>query len=301
MKFSTMRFLTGRGLRNLGVHWAMTAACIGSLAVCLFLNGAVRLAEANVECLVSYLGNQNETVVYLEPDCTEEEAQAVGQKLAALDGVSSVAYVSKQDVLERYRGYMEEYAALWDDFEEDNPFTANYRVTVSDLEKLSSLTAQMARVPGVESVTDIVEVANIFVSIKQAVTKGSAIFIVVLMVVSLVTVGSTIRLSVYARRKEVEIMKYVGATNSFVSWPFFVEGLVLGLIAGLIAAGATIGVYKILVDAANGLTGFWEILFAFSLIPVEEIWVTLLWTSLAAGALIGGLGSLFSIRKHLRV
>lgn len=301
MKISTMRFLTGRGVRNLGNHWAMTLACVGSLAVCLFLNGFVRLAESNVECLVSYLGNQNETVVYLDPSCDEATAQSVGQRLASLDGVSAVAYVSKQDVLNIYRGYMEEYASLWDEFEEDNPFKANYRVTVSDLERLSTLSKQMESIPGVVKVTAPVELTGIFISMQQAVTTVSAVFVAILMVVSLVTVGSTIRLSVYARRKEIEIMKYVGATNFFVSWPFAVEGVLLGLIAGALAAGATIGLYQLIVNAAAGLTGFWEVLLAFSLIPVEEVWVTLLWTSLVSGAVIGGIGSLFSIRKHLKV
>lgn len=301
MKFSTMRFLTGRGLRNLGTHWAMTAACVGSLAVCLFLNGFVQLANANVESMVNYLGNQNETVVYLDPDCTDATAQAVGQKLAALDGVSAVAYVSKQDVLNTYRGYMEEYAVLWDEFEEDNPFKANYRVTVSNLEQLDAISNRMAQISGVVKVTAPVELTNIFINIQRAVTDVSAAFIIILILVSIITMGSTIRLSVYARRKEIEIMKYVGATNFFVSWPFFVEGVVLGLLAGGLASGVTIGLYKLIVDAAAGLTGFWEILLAFSLIPVDKVWFNLLWSGLAAGALIGGVGSLFSIRKHLRV
>ncbi len=301
MKFSTIRFLTWRGVRNLGAHWAMTIACVGSLAVCLFLNGFVQLAEANVESLVNYLGNQNETVVYLDPDCSDVTAQSVGQRLAELDGVSAVAYVSKQDVLNIYRSSMEEYASLWDDFENDNPFKANYRVTVTDLERLSDLSAQMARIPGVVKVTAPVELAGIFVTMQEAISKGSAVFVTVLMVVSIITVGSTIRLSVYARRKEVEIMKYVGATNFFVSLPFAVEGVLLGLLAGGLAAGTTIGLYQLILNAASGMTGFWAMLLTFSLIPVEKVWVTLLWTSLAAGAIIGGIGSLFSIRKHLRV
>lgn len=301
MKFSTMRFLTRRGVRNLGSHWAMTLACVGSLAVCLFLNGFVQLAEANVESLVNYMGNQNETVVYLDPACDDATAQSVGQKLAALDGVSAVAYVSKQDVLNIYRGYMEEYASLWDEFEADNPFKANYRVTVSNLEALPSLSSQMARIPGVVKVTAPVELTGIFITMQQAVSKVSAVFVAILMVVSLVTMSSTIRLSVYARRKEVEIMKYVGATNFFVSWPFAVEGVLLGLIAGGLAAGATIGLYQLILNSTSGLTGFFDMLLTFSLIPVDKVWVTLLWTSLVSGAVIGGVGSLFSIRKHLRV
>jgi cell division transport system permease protein len=296
-----MRFLTGRGVRNLGVHWAMTLACIGSLAVCLFLNGFVRLAEANVESLVNYLGRQNETVVYVDPSCDEEQTQAVGTALAALPGVSSVQYVSKQAVLDTYRDYMEEYASLWDEFESDNPFKANYRVVVEDLNQLSALTARMEKIQGVVKVSAPVELTEIFITVQQAVSKASNVFIVVLVIVSIVTVGSSIRLSVYARRKEIEIMKYVGATNFFVSWPFLVEGLLMGLLAGGIATGVLLGLYNALLNAAGELTGFWATLLCFSLIPVKDVWQTLLWSSLASGALVGGLGSLFSMRKHLKV
>jgi cell division transport system permease protein len=301
MKISTMNFLTGRGIRNMGVHWAMTAACVGSLAVCLFLNGFVRLAEANVESLVEYLGDQNETVVWIDPECTDEETQAIGEKLAAMDGVSAVAYMSKDDLLGTYLGYMEEYAVLWEKFEEDNPLKSNYRVTISDLEDLSALSKKMERIPGVTKVTAPVELTNIFITVQDGVTKASNIFVIVLAAVSIITVGSTIRLSVYARRKEIEIMKYVGATNFFVCWPFFIEGVLLGLIAGGISAGALIGMYKLLLDAAAELTSFWATLFSIPLIPLASVWKTLLWTALASGALIGGLGSMFSIRKHLKV
>jgi cell division transport system permease protein len=133
------------------------------------------------------------------------------------------------------------------------------------------------------------------------VSKASNVFIVVLVIVSIVTVGSSIRLSVYARRKEIEIMKYVGATNFFVSWPFLVEGLLMGLLAGGLATGVLLGLYNALLNAAGELTGFWATLLCFSLIPVKDVWQTLLWSSLASGALVGGLGSLFSMRKHLKV
>lgn len=301
MKPSTFIFLNGRGLRNLGKHWAMTLACVGSLAVCMTLNIFASLAEVNVDSLVSYLGTQNETVVFLDPECDDETAQAVGNQLASMAGVSSVSYVSKQDVLESYRGYMEEYASLWDEFEDDNPFKANYRVSVNNLEQLPALSKRMERIQGVVKVTAPVEWTGIFVEIQKTVTRVGRIVVLVLMAVSVITVGSTIRLSVFARRREIEIMKYVGATNLMVTLPFLVEGLAMGLISGGIAAGATIGGYAALVDAAGSLTGFWDLLMGASLVPVRAVWPTILWSSLAGGALVGGLGSLFSIRKHLNV
>lgn len=301
MKLSTFGFLTGRGLRNLGTHWAMTIACVASLAVCMSLNTMASLVEVNVDSMIGYLGRQNETVVFLDPACDDATAAAVGEQISAISGVTDVSYMSKQDVLNTYESYMEEYAALWDEFENDNPFKANYRVTVADLSQLNRISSQMETIPGVVKVTAPVEMGSIFVQIQEGVTRMGRAFVLVLMVVSVITVGSTIRLSVFARRREIEIMKYVGATNWLVTLPFLMEGLAIGLIAGVLSASSVLGLYYYLISAASGLSGVWEILLGTSLVPVDAVWSTVLTSSVAGGAVVGGLGSLFSIRKHLNV
>ena len=302
MKLSTFGFLTGRGLRNLGTHWAMTIACVASLAVCMSLNTLASLVEVNVDSMIGYLGRQNETVVFLDPNCDDATATAVGEQISAISGVTHVSYMSKQDVLNTYEGYLdEEYEALWDEFESDNPFKANYRVTVGDLSQLSRISSQMEKIPGVVKVTAPVEMGSIFVQIQQGVTRMGRAFVLVLMVVSVITVGSTIRLSVFARRREIEIMKYVGATNFLVTLPFLVEGLAMGLISGVLSASGVLALYSYLISAASTLSGVWDVLVGTSLVPLEAVWTTVLSSSVAGGTLVGGLGSLFSIRKHLNV
>ena len=301
MKVSTFSFLTKRGLRNLGTHWAMTIACVASLAVCMSLNTLASLVEVNVDSMIGYLGSQNETVVFLDPECDDATAAAVGEQIAAIDGVSGTSYMSKQDVLNTYQGYMEEYAALWAEFESDNPFKANYRVTVTDLSQLGRISAQMETIPGVVKVTAPVEMGSIFLQLQEGVTRMGRAFVLVLMAVSVITVGSTIRLSVFARRREIEIMKYVGATNLLVTLPFLVEGLAMGLISGVISASCVLALYNYLLGAADGLGGVWAVLMGTSLVPLRAVWTTVLTSSVAGGAIVGGLGSLFSIRKHLNV
>ena len=132
-------------------------------------------------------------------------------------------------------------------------------------------------------------------------TKGGRMIVLVLMVVSIITVGSTIRLSVFARRREIEIMKYVGATNHLVTLPFFVEGLTMGLISGAITSVAGIFGYAYIVQASSTLGGLWQLLMGTAMVPVDAVWPTILTYSLAGGALVGALGSMFSIRKHLNV
>lgn len=302
MKLSTFGFLTGRGLRNLGTHWAMTIACVASLAVCMSLNTLASLVEVNVDSMIGYLGRQNETVVFLDPNCDDATVTAVGEQISAISGVTHVSYMSKQDVLDTYEGYLDEqYETLWDEFESDNPFKANYRVTVGDLSQLSRISSQMEKIPGVVKVTAPVEMGSIFVQIQQGVTRMGRAFVLVLMVVSVITVGSTIRLSVFARRREIEIMKYVGATNFLVTLPFLVEGLAMGLISGVLSASGVLALYSYLISAASTLSGVWDVLVGTSLVPLEAVWTTVLSSSVAGGTLVGGLGSLFSIRKHLNV
>ena len=163
------------------------------------------------------------------------------------------------------------------------------------------MSKKMQAIQGVYSVTAPVEMTNVFVQVQRSVTKVGRGIVLVLMVVSIITVGSTIRLSVFARRREIEIMKYVGATNRMVTLPFFVEGLTMGLLSGILTAAATIGGYAYIVQLSPTLGGLWQMLMGTALVPLENVWPTILTYSLAGGALVGGLGSMFSIRKHLNV
>ena len=257
MKPSTFAFLTKRGVRNLGKHWAMTIACIASLSVCMTLNTFATLAEVNVDSMVNYLGQQNEMVVYVDPEADDATIQSVGERITATPGVSRVQYMSKEDVLNQYRGYMADYAVLLDEFENDNPFKANYRVSLADLSQMQAMSQNFQSIPGVYSV--------------------------------------------FARRREIEIMKYVGATNHLVTLPFFVEGLTMGLISGAITSVAGIFGYAYIVQASSTLGGLWQLLMGTAMVPVDAVWPTILTYSLAGGALVGALGSMFSIRKHLNV
>ena len=288
MKISTFGFLTRRGVLNLGKHWAMTIACIASLSVCMTLNAFASLIEVNVDSMVSYLGSQNEMVVYVDPEADDATIQSVGNALSGTAGVSRVQYMSKEDVLNQYKDYMSDYAALLNEFENDNPFKANYRVSLSDLSQMETISKQFENISGVYSVTAPIEMTKTFVEVQQAVT-------------SIITVGTTIRLSVFARRREIEIMKYVGATNALVTLPFVIEGLTMGLLSGILTAAATIGGYAYIVRLSPTLGGLWQMLMGTALVPLENVWPTILIYSLAGGALVGGLGSMFSIRKHLNV
>ncbi len=301
MNGSSMRYLSAQGLHNLARNRLMTFAGIGVLTACLVITGIATLFAANVNSLVAYLGSQNETVVYLDPAADDTTAQNAYTAIMAVPGVKSATYISKQDVLNEYRGYMAQYADLWDEFENDNPFKANYSVVVDDLDNMESISAQLETIPGVVKVSAPVEMTSIFVKIQHVVTTAGYVLVAVLALVSIVVISNTIRLSVYARRKEINIMKYVGATNSFIRWPFFVEGVGVGLISAALACCIVLGAYYGLTHAAGTLSGFWQTLLGDSVVPLSQVWYWVVIGFFAGGCAIGGLGSVVSVRRHLDV
>ena len=144
-------------------------------------------------------------------------------------------------------------------------------------------------------------VEPLVVNIHKAVTVVSVGLVVVLGFVSIVVISNTIRLTVFARRKEINIMKYVGATNGFIRLPFFVEGVTVGLIAGAIATVVVLGGYQLLLIYAVKLPGFWGTLLAGTLLPLADVWYLVLGGFVLFGVLIGSIGTASSIRKYLKV
>jgi cell division transport system permease protein len=301
MNWSSLRYLSRQGMHNLSKNRLMTLAGIGVLTACLVITGAATLFTANVNSLVDYLGSQNETVVYMDPNADDATVTAAYDSIMAVPGVASADFISKEDVLDTYRSYMDDYASLWDEFEQDNPFKANYSVVVSDLDNIQAISDQLSQIDGVVKVSAPVEMSSIFVKVQHVVMTAGYILVLVLGIVSLVVISNTIRLSVYARRKEINIMKYVGATNSFIRWPFFVEGVGVGLIASALACGIVLGAYWALTHAAVNMTGFWQTLLGDSVVPLSKVWYWIIPFFLLGGCTIGGIGSVTSVRKHLDV
>lgn len=302
MKWSSFKYLVRQGIHSLGTHSMMTFASIGVLTVCLVLTGIAYLFSVNVDSLIDYLGSQNETVVYLNPDLNEEQTAAVDTAIRSISGVSGVEYVSKEDVLSTYKGYMsEQYADLWDAFDNDNPFKANYRVTVKDLDDIQRISDELSAIEGVDSVSAPLAMSNVFVQVQDVVTYAGYGLVAVLAVVAVVVISNTIRITVFARRREINIMKYVGATNGFIRLPFFVEGMAAGLISAFIASVIVLGGYWVLTYYSDLVPGFWRSLLSESVVPITDVWYKVVPAFAAFSVLMGGVGSLVSIRKHLDV
>ena len=302
MNWSSFKYLARQGLHSMVKNRLMSVASIGVLTVCLLITGVAGLFTLNVGSLMDYLGSQNETVVYLDEDLTEEGLAAVDSALRSISGLREVTYVSKDEALDRMKESMGENAYLFDVFEgSENPFLANYRVVLDDVSDLPEIQPQLEAIEGVSSVGAPMQLSQMFTSVHKGVSLVCVILVAVLGFVSVVVISNTIRLTVFARRKEINIMKYVGATNGFIRLPFFVEGVTVGLIAGAIATVVVLGGYQLLLVFAVDLPGFWGTLLAGTLLPLSRVWYLVLGGFLLFGMLIGSLGTASSIRKYLKV
>ncbi len=302
MKWSSFRYLAKQGLHNMVRNRLMTFASVGVLTVCLIITGVAGLFTANMNSLMDYLGSQNLLVVYPQEDLDEAGLAQLDSELRSISGLLEVTYVSKDEALEMMRESMGDQGELFDVFEgEENPFLANYRVVLQDVSQMGEIIPQLEAISGVDEVTYPAQLPEMFVSLHKAVTIISVGLVVVLGFVSVVVISNTIRLTVFARRKEINIMKYVGATNGFIRLPFFVEGIVVGLIAGVLSAALVLGGYQLLVIYSVDFTGFMGQMIADILLPLEQVWWAVLAAFLVFGSLIGSVGTATSIRKYLKV
>jgi len=301
MRFSSFTYLVGQGLHNLRANRLMTFASMGVLTVCMLLIGAAYLLGVNIDAMVEYIGDQNETVVYMNLDATEEQIAAADAAIRSTEHVVGVTYVSPQEVLSIYNEALADYINLEEAFADDNPFYPNYRVVVDSPDNIPAVKQQLEQIDGVYRVNAPLELSNIFVSLQTAISYACYAVVAVLAIVSIVVINNTIKITVFNRRKEIGIMKLVGATNGFIRFPFFVEGVTSGLIAAVIASvvvcGSYYGLCRWYMENPSNLSQ----MFGGQLVPLTEVWYYIVGGFALLGFVLCGIGTATSIRKHLNV
>lgn len=302
MKWSSFRYLFGQGLHAMRLNRMMTITSVGVLTVCMLITGCAGLLSANLTSMMDWLGRQNEMVVMLDRSATEKEYLELGREIRAIAGVSEAVYHTKEDALNELSSEMEGYASLFDDLSgEENPLYARYTVSVSDPEQMQAIGEQIGGMPLVEVVRSPQLLVDTFLRLQRTVRAVSWGVVVLLGIVSVVVIGNTIRLTVFARRREITIMKYVGATNAFIRLPFFVEGLTVGILAGLLSSGLVLGAYAALADRAAAMLQGMEFMGPEMVLPLMAVWPPVLGGFLLFGVLLGSLGTTISMRKYLNV
>lgn len=302
MKFSNFKYLVKQGFSNFKENRLMSVASIGVVISCLVIVGVCGLLAANINSFAKFLGDQNEIVAYLYDDATEEQVNAITDFLKGDENIASYDYISKEEALQEQMGYLGDYGNLLESYQgENNPLPASFRCKVKDLTEIQSTSDKLSQLAGVEMLSTPTELAGVLITIKNATYYGGFAVLAILVFVSIVVISNTIRLTVFARRKEINIMKFVGATNGFIRLPFIVEGIIIGTIGAVVTfAVLSGGYYYLLTYMASNATG-WLSMVSAALIPYGNIWWIMLVAFMGFGWFIGAVGSAISMKRYLKV
>ncbi|MBQ8995131.1 MAG: permease-like cell division protein FtsX [Oscillospiraceae bacterium] len=301
MRGSSLGYLIKKGISNIWLNRMMSAASMGILTACLIIVGGSGLLAVNIRDIFTAIENQNEMVIFIKEDATEEDVTVLGDKIDSLDHVSDYYYVSKAEALEEQKEYMGEKGYLLDGLEDDNPLPASYRLTLSGLEYLNETVEQLQHYRGVDTISAPTDLADTLTGVEKTALVLGSIIIGILIVASTVVISNTIRLTLFARRREINIMRYVGATNGFIRLPFVVEGMTIGIFSAVLAFGVIWAIYQSLGSLFAETRISWLTSVSNNLIPFMNLWYYVLGGFLIAGILIGSLSSSSSIRRYLKV
>lgn len=294
-------YLVKQGFKNLWNNRLMSLASIGVLVSCMLLIGAAALLAVNVSSVVNELEDQSEAIVYLDDNTTDADQERIRKAIIATGKIATVEFIPKEEALSQMMNSMGDEGLLFEAYKEDNNLPDSYRVTFDDVSNLESTVASIESIDGVLSVSAMTEVANVITGLKKMAYIGGVIIIGLLIAVSLMIVGNTIKITVFSRRREVNIMKYVGATNGFIRLPFVVEGMSLGVISGAISYGLIYFGYDYFTQWVLEQKSEWFSMLVSGMVPFGTISNYLLIGFLGGGALIGIFGCIAFIGKHLNV
>lgn len=302
MKFSSVRYLAGQGVKSVWKNRMMSFASFCIMLVSLLLVGLCILLTLNLNKIISGIEGKNEAVVIITDGTDEDGVAAVGESIEKIANIEKSVFYSKEEAwTNMVEDLPENQQDLFKYAEDDNPLPDTYRVTVSDIEKLADTTNQLSAIENVESVSAPTEFAEILTSVRNIFSVVAVALVVALAVVSLVIISNTTRTSVYARRKEINIMKYVGATNKFINIPFFIEGMLVGILAAVAAFFLTMFVYDGLYNAINSKPVLLNVLGVKSLYTFTTIRWYVLAGYVCVGGFIGAVGTTISTRKYVKV
>ncbi len=297
MKYSVLGYLIGEGFRNVLKNKKSTIASLMIMCATMFVFGIFFLIGENVQGVMKQVEEQQAMQVFINPDATEQEIADMGNKIRSLQYVNQAEYVTKEDALNIVKSWFKDRQELIEPYTKNNPFKASYVVTLTDLTKINEVYSQVKDLDNIASVRLRDDTINKLIDIANGVRTVSAVILILLILISVFIISNTIKLTVHARRKEISIMKYVGATNGFIRWPFMVEGIIIGVTAALLSVFFLGIAYNYVIGQTVGMVEKIQI----SLLQFSETFNILIIIYLVLGIGIGTIGSAISMRKYLEV
>ena len=296
MSGASFRYLIKEGFHNTWTNRMMSVASICVLLSCLLLIGSASMIFLNIDSLVQKIENENVIMVYIDDEATDADIDELGIELQNLNNVQKIEFVAKEDAWAEQIATMDEaQAEFFTEQTDEIPLPDAYKVTVKDLEQFTTTVKQIKKLNHIDTVRQNTDLAKKLAKISNGISIISIVIIAVLFAISLFIISNTIKLTVYSRRLEISIMKSVGATNSFVQLPFVVEGIILGVVAGVLSLFAVWGIYELAINRFGDV---------FSSIGLDQLkftdyaWI-MLGVFVAIGIVSGVGGSLITMRKYL--
>lgn len=293
MKISTINYLIVDAFKSFKRNKTISIATIITVLVTFIVLGAFSLVAKNLNLAIGGLEDKIELVVYLDDNITPIDKKEVQVKINAQKGVKEIQYESREDAFKKLQennaGILKGYTL------EKNPLPASYIVKLEDMSYAPAIRDAVKDMDGVENVSDEQESINTIQNVIKFTKIIGTVLFIILIGVSIFLIMNTTKLTVYARRKEVGIMKFVGATDWFIRWPFIIEGILIGLIGTFLSIIALYFLYKFVISfiAARVII--------LNLIPVAYVFTSLLWKFVLGGILVGGFASYLALRKFLVV
>ena len=295
MRTNRIRYFLREGMKNVSRNRLMSVASVTTTFATLFILGVFLALTMNVNSWAEQIARDCQVQVFINEDSTPEQYDAIGQQIQNIQCVATIEKCTKEQIFEEVKTKLEAKGeeSILVGLENDNPYRDSYKVSLTDLTLTEAVAEQIQSIQGVANITDFQETAGIIYSISENIKNFSLWIIVILGVISAFIISNSIKISVFSRRKEIHIMKYIGATNWFVRWPFLVEGMVVGFYGALIAFGVIWLVYWRIYESVS--------VQFLQLVPFSAMAWLLIGAFIIVGIVIGFIGSLISIRKHLKV
>ena len=299
MKYNIFGYLIGEGFSNVFKNKKSTGASLMIMCATMIIFGIFLILGENINHIVQEVEDAQGIEVFINEDVTEEQEKELGDKIRTIDGVSTVEYKSKEQALEQMKEWLGDRQDLLAGYEENNIFPASYVVNLSDLEKTEEIQREINTFDGVKKIQSKDETVTTLINLANGIKLVTGVILILLIIISIFIISNTIKLTVHARRKEISIMKYVGATNGFIRWPFIVEGMIIGILASIISIVIVGGAYSVI--AENIVNSDFMQIIDMSLVTFGEMFNSIIVVYMLLGIGIGALGSIISMRKYLKV
>lgn len=301
MRLNSFKYLCGQGTKSLWFNRVNSFASLCIVTVSLMMVGISVLVAGNISKMIGSIESRNELIVIINDGTPDNNIALMGESIAGMTNIAEVNFYSKEEAWDEMQADMTDEEKALFKYMDSNPLPDSYKVRVNDITQLDITVSKIEKLEYVELVKAPNDFANILTSIRNVTTIIFSAVTLALIIVCFVIISNTTRTSVYARRREINIMRYVGATKAFIEIPFFVEGVIIGVLSSGIAFGLTwfayTKIYNMLADDFN----LWSILGISGLIPFDTIALKTGLCYLAAGVLLSSFGAVFSARKHLNV